>query len=55
MTDSEDVSSVARQLADLTQTVEELQSQLEKFWLELKLNKNARTPNKSELTSRREN
>jgi hypothetical protein len=33
MTDSEDVSSVARQLADLTQTVEELQSQLEKFWL----------------------
>src|SRR6266576_3642287 len=33
MTDSEDVSSVARQLADLTQTVEELQSQLEKFRL----------------------
>ena len=33
MTDSEDVSSVARQLADLTNTVEKMQSQLEKFRL----------------------
>jgi hypothetical protein len=48
MTDSEDVSSVARQLAELTRTVEEMQSQLEKVRL-------ARTANKSELTSRRKN
>ena len=33
MTDSEDVSSVARQLAELTRTVEEMQSQLEKVRL----------------------
>ena len=31
MTDSEDISSVAQQLAELTHTVEEMQSQLEKF------------------------
>jgi hypothetical protein len=33
MIDSEDVSSVARQLAELTRTVEEMQSQLDKFRL----------------------
>ena len=33
MTDSEDVSSVARQLAELTRTVEEMQRQLEKVRL----------------------
>jgi hypothetical protein len=33
MTDSEDVLSVARQLADLTHTVEEMQSQLETYRL----------------------
>ena len=33
MTDSQDVSSVARQLADLTRTVQEMESQLDTFRL----------------------
>jgi hypothetical protein len=33
MTDSEDISSVAHQLADLTHTVEEMESQLVEFRL----------------------
>jgi hypothetical protein len=55
LTDSEDIANVAGQLTDLTHSVEEMASQLESFAWELKLSKNARTPNRSALTSRREN